>query len=331
MCIIALWRLLTGVFSGNVGPRTPHAARPPPMPDSGSSDTMSPVYPDRPIRPLPRRSLRARLSPEVADTITYPPAPASRNSLFYPQYQESGYSRNSRTGSQEIGDIDRALIEAQNNNIEGSQGYRFKGNEVDSEEEEGLGTVQRFQEYYSQHGIPPPSRGNPNGVARNGEGIAQSVTSSTDSIDGYDSFENTNNKKKRKIPTSNLSSHSAIPASLSAGLAGISLCGQEEESAFVTPDGAVGQYYGNGHSVVQTSPSGTGISGAGRGRYGRSGKRDPSGRSPLGVSANLSNAWQAGRFVTGRGSSQSLGTQKGNKDQDSSCYDSVLISFPRCR
>ena len=57
-------------------------------------------------------------------------------------------------------------------------------------------------------------------------------------------------------------------------------------------DGGVGHYYGTGSSAVPAVSSGNGISGAGRGRYGRGGTRHHSGRSPLGVSVNGSNALQ---------------------------------------
>ncbi|KAJ5176647.1 uncharacterized protein N7482_002524 [Penicillium canariense] len=42
---------------------------------NSAPDTPSPVYPDRLIRPLPRRTLRSRLSIDAADTIHYPPTP----------------------------------------------------------------------------------------------------------------------------------------------------------------------------------------------------------------------------------------------------------------
>ena len=49
----------------------------------------SSVYPDRPIRPLPKRPLRSRLSQEAADSILYPPAPPATQ-LFYNAHLGNG-------------------------------------------------------------------------------------------------------------------------------------------------------------------------------------------------------------------------------------------------
>ena len=48
-----------------------------------SPDTASSLFPDRPIRPLPKRRLREKLSPEIADTIKYPPSTHEATPLFY--------------------------------------------------------------------------------------------------------------------------------------------------------------------------------------------------------------------------------------------------------
>ncbi|KAK5682134.1 hypothetical protein LTS10_005259 [Elasticomyces elasticus] len=92
-----------------------------------------------------------------------------------------------------------------------------------------------------------------------------STASSSAGGDGYESFENTSNKKKRKIPLSGASS-TLHQSSLSAEMASMGISGQTDGAAddvgvqspsYTSPGVAVG--------------SGTGISGAGRGRYGRSG------------------------------------------------------------
>ncbi|KAK3112485.1 hypothetical protein LTR53_011224, partial [Teratosphaeriaceae sp. CCFEE 6253] len=99
------------------------------------------------------------------------------------------------------------------------------------------------------------------------------TASTTSSADGYESFENTSNKKKRKIPLSGASS-TLHPSSLSAEMASMGISGQS--------DGAGDDGRGSGaaagqslppHAVTQgaASAAGTGISGAGRGRYGRTG------------------------------------------------------------
>ena len=48
-----------------------------------SPDTVSSLFPERPIRPLPKRRLRERLSPEVADAIKYPASTLDNVPLFY--------------------------------------------------------------------------------------------------------------------------------------------------------------------------------------------------------------------------------------------------------
>ncbi|KAI4154120.1 MAG: hypothetical protein LQ341_000411 [Variospora aurantia] len=138
--------------------------------------------------------------------------------------------------------------------------------------------------------------------------LTMSAPSSQDSVDGYDSFENTNNKKKRKIPTSgSLGGHHS---SLSAEMASMGISTNREcEVSQAEMDGGIGHYYGSGSSAVPAASSGTGISGAGRGRYGRNVARVPSGRSPLGASTNGSNALQAGRQMLHKQDYTSAGHQ----------------------
>ena len=270
----------------------------PSSPTTNSSDTTSPVYPDRPIRPLPKRPLRSRLSSEVADSIRYPPAPPS-SSLFYP-YGQATYHQSAATVKSEAGEIDQNIISTQKScNADEKNGYQFRGSELESDEEDGLGLVRRYEDQQRQAIMKTPSRGFSNGVNRMHDPLSQSAVSSNESVDGYDSFENTNNKKKRKIPTSGsiINHHS----SLSAEMANMGISSNHDLDAIpVTPENAGSQYYGSVSPNASSSISGTGISGAGRGRYGRSGRRDTSGRSPLGVSTNASNAWQLGRLSTRR-------------------------------
>jgi hypothetical protein len=278
---------LTFPFPRHIG--TPYS---PSSPTTNSSDTTSPVYPDRPIRPLPKRPLRSRLSPEAAESIKYPPAP-NTSSLFYP-YSQPAYSKAGPSPKAKVADIDKALIEAQKTSHDSTQnGYQFRGSVAESDDEDSLGISQQRQVLLST-----PSRSYTNGVNRTHESIAPSV-SSHESVDGYDSFENTNNKKKRKIPISgSLGSHHS---SLSAEMASMDISPSRDiESTLHNIDGSMGQYCGASNSASASNVSGTGISGAGRGRYGRSGRRDTSGRSPLGVSTNASNAWQQGRLSGSR-------------------------------
>ena len=60
-------------------------------PSTGNmSDTTSPVYPNRPIRPLPKHRIRSRLSDDQAKTIVYPSPPNASTPLFgFPQSDSS--------------------------------------------------------------------------------------------------------------------------------------------------------------------------------------------------------------------------------------------------
>ena len=282
----------------------PGQAYSPPSSVSHLSETVSPIYPDRPIRPLPKRRLRSRLSPEVANSILYPIAPHAAKPLFYLPFNETtSYTDGSPTDGNEKGRSHQAGHTGGVHGRDKKNGYQFKGNDLDSDEEDSVGIIRRYQE--QRHAMSTASRNFTNGLARSEfpkhmkPSVAQSTASSIESVDGYDSFENTNNKKKRKIPTSgNLGNHHST---LSAEMAHMGISSNRDMEALqVDPDAGVGQYYGTGSSAIPATTSGTGISGAGRGRYGRVGTRNTSGRSPLGVSVNGSNALQNGRAVLQR-------------------------------
>jgi hypothetical protein len=202
------------------------------------------------------------------------------------------------------GNIPADLGQPQANRLKDAKnGYHFKGNDLDSDEEDGIGIIQRYQQ--QRQATPSIPRALSNGAGRSEfpkhikPTVSQSTVSSVDSVDGYDSFENTNNKKKRKIPTSgNLGNHHST---LSAEMAHMGISSNREmELSQADADGGVGQYYGTGNSALPAGASVTGISGAGRGRYGRIGTRMSSGRSPLAVSINGSNTLQSGRMLLQR-------------------------------
>ena len=284
-------------------PLFPGATYSPPSPvELNYSDTTSSIFPDRPIRPLPKRRLRSRLSSEVADSILYPPATTLSKPLFQFPYNGPTYQRNETPARANPSEIEAGLVREQGNGEAGIQNYQFRGARNGSDEENSVGIARRYQEQRQKSGSV-------NNISRNGYALSksdavkyikppipQSAASSGDSVDGYDSFENTNNKKKRKIPTSgSLGSHQNSLA-IDMAQMGISSTrdidvGQSES------DSGVGHYYGSGNSAVPAVSSGTGISGAGRGRYGRAGTRYLNGRSPLGVSVNGSNTSQAGRYL----------------------------------
>lgn len=264
------------------------------------SDSTSSIHPDRPIRPLPKRRLRSRLSADVAESILYPVAATSPSQPLL-QYPYRGLLGD-KTG--ELSGKAVNLREGPTNGDEDSDSYQFRGNVVYSDDEEPSGVARRYQEQrqrlagmntFSKNGYTVPRT-----VASKymKPPIPQSTASSGDSVDGYESFENTNNKKKRKIPTSgSLGNHHT---SLSTDMAQMGISSSRGiEVLQAESDTVVGHYYGTGHSAapaVSLQP-GTGLSGPGRGRYGRAGPRHRSGRSPLGVSLNGSNTSHASRSL----------------------------------
>ncbi|PQE18085.1 hypothetical protein CJF31_00007929 [Rutstroemia sp. NJR-2017a BVV2] len=230
-------------------------------------------HPDRPIRPLPKRSLRERLPPDVADSIQYPPAPATQPPLFYYPYNiREDVAAGSLVESSHPSERPQAEHPEQN--------YipRRNGGEPESDEEE---TAYRTRVYsrpavfdssgrsyrYVQKSEPRQPNPHPPG-------------STASSADGYDSFENTNNKKKRKIPTPGDSNING--AHLSGDLAGMGISGPEDS---LDDSGNGAGYYHGGGSAAQ------GLSGPGRGRYGR----NRNGRSPLRTLSDVSGNWGNGR------------------------------------
>lgn len=231
-----------------------------------SPDTASPMYPDRPIRPLPKRRLRDRMSPEQAESIVYPPQPPSTGPLF--NFPLSSGDRANRTPRQGEGEHHACHC-----------GHSHS--DVESEEEE------------DERGVPVPSspsyhysRNFAGKTVAGAAGAYPKPGSTSSSVDGYESFENTNNKKKRKIP--NMGGASTHHTSLSAEMASMGISHAHDTAALDDGDGA-GRYHGTAPSTPQHSTSGTGISGAGRGRFGRpaSGRSE---RRVLGNSTNLANA-----------------------------------------
>ena len=235
----------------------------------------------------------------MAGSILYPPAPPSSRPLFYlPHNGPTHYPDGSRiisNGAATSGASGLSSVAVQEKIREE---YKSRGNDIDSEEEDGVGILRRYQEQRTAQSTT--QRGFVNGGSQTDitkyplPPTMLPTASSVDSIDGYDSFENTNNKKKRKIPTSGtLGNHHS---SLSAEMAqmGIHASLDSFDSA-QDGEGGVSQYYGSGNSAIPAASSGTGISGAGRGRFGRSGVRNSAGRSPLGISLNGSNALGSSR------------------------------------
>ena len=225
---------------------------------------MSPVYPERPIRPLPKRRLRSRLSTEQAQSITYPPAPPAAGSLFTFPYapieRPPPEVRVSEPGDDDDGNKCRC-----------DANHKDSIDSDDSEEPALLRASPTVRSY-----------GSPGGLV----GGYPRVTSTTSSVDGYDSFENTNNKKKRKIPIPNVSGSSAH-TSLSAEMASMGISSREavtehNDGPPLSPASA------------QAAQSGGGVSGSGRGRFGKPGSGRGVERRVLSNSGNLANTTKQG-------------------------------------
>ncbi|EEP78878.1 predicted protein [Uncinocarpus reesii 1704] len=233
---------------------------------TSAPDTPSPVFPDRLIRPLPKRPIRSRLSPELAESILYPPAPPVTQ-LFY---------GSDWAGNGEVVNGGKVFMQRDS--------YAFDQDSEDDIEVYAVGAD-------SEEDGPPVARRSlgraPPSLSEYGKHTGTTSKASSNSLDGYDAFENTNNKKKRKIPTSGgLGCHS----SLSADILGMNPTGPNGANSGILEEASMpGSYYGSGNPV---SPSASGLSGPGRGRYSRNVVRSANGRAPL---ANSSNNWVGNR------------------------------------
>ncbi|KAI0972137.1 hypothetical protein F4678DRAFT_472137 [Xylaria arbuscula] len=244
-----------------------------------STEPSSSLFPDRPIRPLPKRRLRERLSPDVAETIKYPPAPQAATPLFvYPYHAREDSAPASTNLTSTLG-RDNALRP-----LTGDTGIRRNGlvagrgqDSLITEARRALGT-KGFQDL-AEHGFRIAQRAS--GQPRQPK--PQPPPSTASSADGYDSFENTNNKKKRKIPIAGetiLNGTHVLNEPASFGMPSPPATGSDDGGDHVptsTP------YYQSGGSLS----NGQGISGPGRGRYGRV----RNGRSPLRALSDSNANW----------------------------------------
>ncbi|KAM0333463.1 hypothetical protein ACHAQA_002125 [Verticillium albo-atrum] len=227
-----------------------------------SPEALSSLFQQRPMRPLPKRRLRERLSPDVADSIEYPPASQNSSPLFL----LPGIVREERSPS-----VGRNYTVIRDPGYEGSPSATHEAGESDEEELKRFASskvVRRSHPEILNRSTPQSSRpGQPKHANH------QPPASTTSSVDGYDSFENTNNKKKRKIPTAGDNSLGGTHT-----LADITSLGITATAGSPTTDNdlsgpASPSYYGSAGFVANNQ----GISGPGRGRFGRS----RNGRSPL--------------------------------------------------
>ncbi|KAL7808276.1 hypothetical protein V8C26DRAFT_432424 [Trichoderma gracile] len=253
-----------------------------------SPDAVSLLFPDRPIRPLPKRRLRERLPPEVANSIKYPSYIHDHIPLFYyPSYttkDDNGAPTPTSTGSA----MPHHRDDPKRNSTPRRHGAAMTVGI--NEELRGslvLGSTPRIQGMVIQSSVVLDP------IRQTME--FQLVPSAASSVDGYESFENTNNKKKRKIPTTG-DSLASNGLSLSSDATALSTAVRSQSPTKET-DSNKGQLLpsnpaANGSFV----PSSQGLSGPGRGRLGRS----RNGRSPLRTLSDGSNAWSSRSKANGQ-------------------------------
>ncbi|KAI1825881.1 hypothetical protein F4861DRAFT_500195 [Xylaria intraflava] len=243
-----------------------------------SPESTSSLFPDRPIRPLPKRRLRERLAPGVAESIKYPPVPQANTPLFvYPYNPRDDLSSASSDLVGAIGQesVLRSGVDA---------GFRRNGlvaagrddDSLMSQARRALGSRGFHEPVEHRFRVPPRS-------VQSRQPKPQPPPSTASSADGYDSFENTNNKKKRKIPIAGetiLNGTHVLNEPAAFGIPSPPGTGDDDSSDHVpisTP------YYQSGGPVG----NGQGISGPGRGRYGRV----RNGRSPLRALSDSNANW----------------------------------------
>ncbi|KAG5664695.1 hypothetical protein KAF25_008429 [Fusarium avenaceum] len=244
-----------------------------------SPDTVSSLFPDRPIRPLPKRRLREKLSPDVADTIKYPPSTHETAPLFcYPSYTLKDEASPPRAGS--------TGPTLPNRRTEVGRNYtprRTGAGLLDGEDEEAVlrstlvtrSPPEILTRSTQQASKQDQARPNP-----------QPPLSATSSLDGYDLFENTNNKKKRKIPSAGDATlngthglhHEIGSLAISAGTGHSPTSELHNDRAYS---------HSGTYPSAGTLTTSQGISGPGRGRLGRA----RNGRSPLRALPDGNNSW----------------------------------------
>ncbi|THZ67097.1 hypothetical protein D6C85_07911 [Aureobasidium pullulans] len=169
------------------------------------------VYPDRPIRPLPKNRLREQLSPEQQKQITYPPEPPSTSPLFSFPY----------------GVVEKIDPRALNHHESHSHCTCNGDHHVDESEDDEELIAYDHPSYRWSSPVNDGSRVDSVQRKLMAAKVPPAPASTASSADGYESFENTSNKKKRKIPLSG--GGSAHQSSLSQELANMGISSREDQ------------------------------------------------------------------------------------------------------
>lgn len=176
-----------------------------------SPDTLSPVYPDRPIRPLPKNRLRSQLSPEQQSQIIYPPEPASTSPLFSFPY----------------GVVEKIDPRALNHHDQHVSHCTCNGDDHQDESDDDELVAYDHPSYRWSSPVNEGSRVDSVQRKLMAAKAPPAPASTASSADGYESFENTSNKKKRKIPLSG--GGGVHQSSLSQELANMGISSREDE------------------------------------------------------------------------------------------------------
>ena len=244
-----------------------------------SADTVSvsPAYrSERRIHPLPKRSLRDRLTPEAAESIEYPPAPSISTSLFPSLYsiRDDEPDQSSTTPRERDAEAtprqsrrNGSVTERGGHTTASRQGIPDRGN---GQLDDGVSDSSNLKGHQSPRTEQEERSAN-----------SQATLSAASAVDGYDSFENTNNKKKRKIPTAGDAALGGVHVGIDAGFGTTSIQTSEGHGE-ATSSTSASQYGSGGYmSGLQNVP------GPGRGRYGK----PRNGRSPLRPLSDSNTNW----------------------------------------
>ncbi|KAI9726901.1 MAG: hypothetical protein M1828_000249 [Chrysothrix sp. TS-e1954] len=194
-----------------------------PRPVRQAIDESSTIFPDRPIRPLPKRPIKSRLSEDFAEKIVYPPAlPSSSPNFGSPSSQSGVY-------------VDAPYYTSRTSPFHQTPPRNPDSYEYppESDDEPDNSHPSLRTSHRAVQAMVRPSRTKPH-----------PQHSANSSIDGYESFENTNNKKKRKIPITGTTVN-GLPLDVASNSNLLHAKGVLASAERPVGAGA-GQYYGSG-------------------------------------------------------------------------------------